>query len=29
MIVIINNGFIIKTTNFVNQYVAVKKDAKF
>lgn len=29
MIVIINNGFIIKTANFVNQYVAVKKDAKF
>ena len=29
MIVIINNDFIIKTANFVNQYVAVKKDAKF
>lgn len=29
MIVIINNDFIIKTVNFVNQYVAVKKDAKF
>lgn len=29
MIVIINNDFIIKTANFVNQYIVVKKDAKF